>query len=113
LVQTVGFSDWVGVGIPFVECAAVGMDTHSQPGMALYPNPCSHKTALRIPIHEAGWYQISIYSMQGQKVYDKMHEFSPPVYSMEIHTADWASGGYLVQCRGGGRQFSQTLMVQH
>jgi hypothetical protein len=43
-----------------------------------------------------------MYSMQGRKVYERMHEFAPPVYSMDIHTADWASGGYLVQCRGGG-----------
>jgi len=113
LVQTVGFSDWVGVGIPFVECAAVGIDNIKQAAMSLSPNPCSHKTTLRVPIHEAGWYQISIYSMQGRKVYERMHEFAPPVYSMDIHTGDWSNGGYVVHCRGGGRQFSQTLMVQH
>ncbi len=110
-VQVTGFTDWVGVGIPFVECAATSIKENSKAQMQLFPNPAKNNTRLKIPVFETGWHELTVHNILGQQVMKKQMEFSPPVVQMDLDIRGWAPGTYIVEVRGGGRRFTASLVI--
>ncbi|MEA3480084.1 MAG: T9SS type A sorting domain-containing protein, partial [Bacteroidota bacterium] len=79
--------------------------------LLIYPNPCSGTAKIRYRIQDAGYRMIGLFSIEGRKIRELVHEEKMPgEYEMEIDVSDVPEGVYFFKMQVGGQVIVKKLV---
>ena len=93
----------------------VGME-ESIPGVVslgeLFPNPARERVHLNIQLMERSDVAIQVHSLFGKELYSDVQSVDRGVQTLEIPTAGWAPGLYIVQFEMSGHTVVKKLVIE-
>ncbi|MEA3480123.1 MAG: T9SS type A sorting domain-containing protein, partial [Bacteroidota bacterium] len=92
----------------------VGVHETSISDYKIYPNPCSGTAKIRYRIQDAGYRMIGLFSIEGRKIRELVHEKKiPGEYEIVIDVSDLPDGLYIIRLQAGNDVRMQKLVVIH
>lgn len=81
---------------------------------APYPNPIRSRATLRLALPEAADVEAGVYDLMGRRVTTLASgTLAPGYHDLDVDTARWASGVYLVRVQAGSQTATRRLTVVH
>lgn len=81
--------------------------------LSLVPNPANNVVMLLFTAHEIGIYQVTVYSLRGERVYDATLTLPKSNHHQNIDVSSLANGVYTVQLTAPTYVTSSKLVIQH
>lgn len=77
----------------------------------IYPNPANNELIVSTEKLPKGVWQIKIFNIQGQLVYNTLSDYSDKKYF--INTSNLANGIYFIHLKNNALQFNQKVIINH
>lgn len=111
-MQHVAFTEWVDSRLDIIRCKWLDVPTYSkESGISISPNPTANHAVLSYHIEESDTYLLRIESETGVSVVKRsLGYMTPGKKTVEIDTAGWSAGVYIVTVIGRYRKYSVRLV---
>lgn len=111
-VEATGFDEWINQKLPLIRTSGLDDTPYRKNGaqMKVVPNPVDANFHVEFFLKRHDRYDLTIFNVEGKRVFESSGIGMYGLNKVELHSADFKTGKYIIQVRGAGEVFTTSII---